>query len=257
MRLISQSKSDSDLLSKHTEFSVKKIETLRDIVNIATKSVWSPIIWRNGERRAVNFLFSDYLVLDFDSSMQLPEAFDTFKDYQCFIATTMSHQKRKRGHICDRFRVVIPWEKRIENLNLYRGNMEALIKNYEADETCVDGGRLYKKSPQVVFFNEGELMEVRNLKPKEQYTENVIPLEAPRIMPGWLQDLINRGVCGEPGRNTAGFKIAAAMFRQGYSDNEILFGLKRSFGVSELSDTELKQIIKSAKKSTMVNRAFP
>lgn len=248
MRLISQSKSDSDLLSKHTEFSVKKIETLRDIVNIATKSVWSPIIWRGGERRAVNFLFSDYLVLDFDSSMQLPEALDTFKDYQCFIATTMSHQKRKKGHVSDRFRVVIPWEKRIENLNLYRGNMEHLVEHYESDADCVDGARLYKKSPQVVFFNEGEPMEVKNIKPKAQYEKNVIPLAPPRIMPGWLQDLINRGMCGEPGRNAAGFKIAAAMFRQGYSDNEVLFGLKKSFGVGDLSDSELNRIVKNARK---------
>lgn len=256
MRFISRSKSDSDLLSKHTEFSNVQIKTLRDIANIATRSVWSPIIWRNGSRNARNFLFSDYAVLDFDSSMQLPEAFDTFKDYTCFIATTLNHQKRKKGHISDRFRVVIPWEKRIENLNLYRANMQHLVKYYEADEACVDGGRLYKRSPVIVFYNEGELMEVKNLKPKE-FNANIIPLEPPKIMPGWLQDLINRGACGNVGRNAAGFKIAAAMFRQGYSDNEVFFGLKKAFSVGDLPDGELKRITKNAKKSTMVNRAFP
>lgn len=219
------------------------------MANIATKHVWSPIVWRGGVRKSENFLFSDYCVLDFDSSMQLLEAYDAFKDYQCFIATTMSHQKRKNGHICDRFRVIIPWEKRIESINIFRGNMQELIKIYEADDACKDGGRLYKPSPGIVFVNEGEPMAVKQLMPKE-YKDNVIPIEPPKIMPGWLQDKINRGVCGNEGRNAAGFKIAACMFRQGYSESEVFFGLKRSFGVNELSDVELKSITKSAKKIT-------
>lgn len=249
MRIVSRSKSASDRLSSHTKFSNHTIKTLRDIADIATKSVWSPIVWRNGERKSENFLFSDYCVLDFDSSMQLPEAYDAFKDFQCFIATTASHQKRKNGHISDRFRVIIPWEKRIESLNLFRGNMQKLIADYEADEACKDGGRLYKASPVIVFVNEGETMPVEDLQVKE-YRDNVIPLEPPKIMPGWLQDKINRGVCGNEGRNAAGFKIAASMFRQGYSETEVFFGLKRSFGVNELSDRELRSITKSAKKIT-------
>jgi hypothetical protein len=249
MRFISRSKSDSDLLSNHTQFSTCTIKTLRDMAEVATKKVWSPIIWKDGARNTKNYLFSDYCVLDFDSSMQLPEAYDSFKDYQCFIATTVSHQKRKNGHISDRFRVVIPWEKRIDDVNLYRANMENLINHYESDEACKDGGRLYKPSPKIVFVNEGDLMPVKNIKLKE-YADNVIPMAPPKIMPGWLQDKINRGVCGNEGRNAAGFKIAADLYRHGYSENEVFFWLKKSFGVNELNDRELKSIARSAKKIT-------
>lgn len=251
MRFISESLSKSSELFHHVNFSVKKIANLRDIVSITKSSVWSPIIWKDGQRRAANFAFSDYAVLDFDNSMQLPEAFDTFKDYQCFIATTMSHQKKKNGHVSDRFRVVIPWEKRITDYQLFRANMQQITRHYESDTDCIDGGRLYKPSPEVVFFNEGELMEVKDIKPAEQYSSNVIAMAPPQNMPGWLQDLINRGSDGHPGRNAAGFKIAAAMLRTGYREQEILAALKKSFGVCDLPDSELTRVVKSAKKSTL------
>jgi hypothetical protein len=247
MRYISESLSASPLLHLHTKFIKKPIRNIGDMTKIITSRIWSPITWR-GSRRSENFQSSDYCALDFDDSLPIYEAMDIFKDYKCIIATTQNHQKEKHGLVADRFRVIIPWERRIDDANEYIFNMQSLIKEYGADAACKDAGRLFKPSLAVVWTNDNEPLPVL------RYSPPPVVSRPPIKNPGWLEDMILRGTEMEPGRNVAAFKIAAASFRCGNGAGETYHMLTRAFGVNTLSENELRKIIKNAEKKTALNQ---
>lgn len=243
MRFISYSLSSSTHLSEHTKFSTTQISNVAMLKVYILKKVWSPIVWKFGERHTDNFDFSDYCGLDFDNTISIHEAIGIFKDYRAVIATTENHQKIKKGEIGDRFRVVMPWERRITSCAEYVHNMTAIIKEYSADSSCKDAGRLFKPSKKIVFANDMDLYPVEPYTPPPPR-----PVKVYTGTPGWLQEMIGRGSDGEEGRNIAGFKIAAAAFRCGADDDEVMEMLNRSYGVETLSFKEKKHVIKSAKK---------
>lgn len=120
-----------------------------------TSNIWSGIVWKDGRRKASNFLFSDVCVLDFDDGqMTLREAQKVFCDQIHILGTTRSHQKEKQGIISDRFRVVIPWERRITDSKEYRYNMEKVVRDYPADSQCVDAARLYFPCKEIVSISD-------------------------------------------------------------------------------------------------------
>jgi len=55
--------------------------------------------WNNSEQ--------DLLILDIDDGLTITEAKEIFKSYKYLIATTKSHQKDKKGLVCDRFRIIL------------------------------------------------------------------------------------------------------------------------------------------------------
>ncbi len=243
MRFLSKSISPSKALTDHVKFEQIKIETMGDALRVINRNVWSPIVWSDGRRCSANFLFSDYCGLDFDDTLTLDDAIGVFKDFRCIIATTENHRKVKNGCYADRFRVVIPWERRITDRAEYVHNMTAAIKEYGADQACKDAGRLFKPSVEVALLNDADDMPVQEVPPKEVARTAVVG----GAMPGWLIDLIARGSDGTPGRNVAAFNIAAACLRNGVSN--VFEVLKSSYGVNTLSDAELIMVVKSAQKA--------
>lgn len=55
--------------------------------------------WNNSEQ--------NLLILDVDDGLTIEDAKIKFKEYRYLIATTKSHQKDKKGKICDRFRIIL------------------------------------------------------------------------------------------------------------------------------------------------------
>jgi hypothetical protein len=104
-----------------------------------TRSPWSPIIYKGGYRKTENFLFSDWCILDFDKDLRLEDAMAMFGHYVHIIAPTRRHDPQGTH----RFRLCIPWEKRIENVDVFKSNMKALINKYKSDQKAKDGGRGY------------------------------------------------------------------------------------------------------------------
>lgn len=243
MRFISYSLSESKDLRFHAKFTATQISNVGLLKLVILKKVWSPIVWKLGERSIANFDFSDYCGLDFDDTLSVDDAIGIFKDYRAVIATTENHRLPKKGEVADRFRVIIPWERRISCQKEYTYNMAALIKEYGADPACKDGGRLFKPSREIVFANDSELL------PVESYVPRTAQQTVYQGTPGWLLDMVARGSDGEPGRNYAGFKIAAAAMKCGATDGEAMQLLNRAYGVQTLEDREKKSIIKSARKS--------
>ena len=155
------------MLSYHTSNDVRSaVRGWRQTfsTSVITTNIWSGITWSGGHRREQNFLFSDYCVLDFDSGeLSLAAAVRSFCDANHIIGTTRSHQRSKADtQPCDRFRVAIPWERRITDIKTYRFNMFKLTEKYPVDPKCIDGARLFFPCTCVVSSSsEGFRQEVR------------------------------------------------------------------------------------------------
>ncbi len=113
--------------------------------------VWSPCVWRDGVRKQDNFLRADWCVLDVDSpEMTLEDACRRFCDMQHIIGTTKSHQKAKGAVTCDRYRVLLRFERPILRLADYRFTMRKIVKRYPVDQQPKDGARFFFPCTQIV-----------------------------------------------------------------------------------------------------------
>lgn len=156
---------------------------------------WSPCVWRDGDKRNANFLHADFLTLDFDSpEMPLAQAVNAFSDMAHVIGTTKSHQKDKGGVVCDRFRVVLKLDSRIERLGDYRETLAFAMRHYPADEACKDGGRFFWPCREIVSVEtDGFTADVQLAPPPGAAFEltgaqaqGVMPKSAVRLLEGWI-----------------------------------------------------------------------
>lgn len=70
---------------------------------------YSPFVFINRTKKSENWNNEkqNILILDVDDGMSIENAKNLFKEYEYFICTTKSHQKEKKGKVCDRFRVIL------------------------------------------------------------------------------------------------------------------------------------------------------
>ncbi len=121
------------------------IYDLNRIARGISSYTWSPIFWDMGQRGEQYFDESHWCAFDFDSpDFTLKDAERAFCDSICIVGTTRSHRLTKGAHgPCDRFRVMVPWERPITDLRTYRYNMERLAQTHAMDKACLDGARLF------------------------------------------------------------------------------------------------------------------
>jgi len=191
---------------------------------IITTHAWSPIIWKNDYARTDNFEFSDFLVLDFDEpgSETLDDINNSLSDHKRIIATTRSHQIEKNGIVCDRFRLIVPWDKRITDYKIYRANYEKVLSKYDwADKSCLDGARFFFPSKKVIYLD-------RDAEYKWEITETIpiLPVEKvekkiPREIPSWCLNFINNGAIYNGSRNLKVFAVALELFERDFNEAEI------------------------------------
>lgn len=157
---------------------------------------WSPCIWRDGDKRNANFLYADLIALDFDSpEMPLAQALNAFSDMAHVIGTTKSHQREKNGVVCDRFRVVLRLDSRIERLDDFRETLRFAMRHYPADEACKDGGRFFWPCKEIVSVEtDGFTCDVQFAPPPSAAFEltaaqasGVMPKSAARLLEGWIE----------------------------------------------------------------------
>lgn len=69
---------------------------------------YSPFRFIGKKKTSENWNNTDQnlIILDIDDGLSITEAKELFKEYQYLMATTKSHQKEKKGVVCDRFRVI-------------------------------------------------------------------------------------------------------------------------------------------------------
>lgn len=133
-----------------------------DLLDVITMGkAYAPAGFKNGHRKNENYLGdTNVIFLDIDSGMTFKEAQELFKDLKCFMVTTRSHQKDKKGVICDRFRVCIKLDKPI-NLDTieYKIAMQAIFDFFgNVDRSTKDPARFYFSSPidSDVWFSQSE-----------------------------------------------------------------------------------------------------
>jgi len=188
------------------------------LTDVITTHAWSPIIFKDGYRGSTNFLYSNWCVLDFDSGYSIEEARRAFCDLIHIIAPTRKHTPDSH-----RFRLAIPWERTISDLETYTHNMSSLVGCFDVDASCKDGARMFFPSRFIHAINlEGEKMEVLPAPPPKDLWirfPTFRDLGHKAIPPRVEQQLEIIYEDGE--RNAAFFHIACELYRSGYDAEEI------------------------------------
>ena len=201
------------------------VNNLHQVAKIALKFMWSGISWHYGHRIQHNFKSAHYCLMDFDGNMELDEALRIFCDCQHIIGVTRNHRVDKNGVIADRFRVVIPFEKPITDLRVYRYNMQKLKSKHDLDRSTLDGARFFFPCREIVSIKtDGFSQEVdENVSDNfESYVTDRARAETDSgVLSSWTRSKIKTKIPkGE--RNTTIFRMAKDLARIGHSVEEIV-----------------------------------
>jgi len=138
---------------------------------------WSPILWKDGIRLSANFIESHYLALDFeDPSISVEDIKRRLFDTWYIIGSTTNHQLPKGDKpSMDRFRVLIPWDRTIINLDQYKYNLDHYTRYYGADNQAKDGARSFVKCREILAENTSEdlyfetVLDLLPIRPRKRY----------------------------------------------------------------------------------------
>ena len=243
---------------------------LERIAECVKRFFWSPIVFKQGHRCQDNFLTSHFCAMDFDDlDMSLQEAMDAFQDCNVIIGTTKSHQRVKGGVVCDRFRVIIPWEKPINDLLTYKYNMSLVAQRYPLDKKATDGARGFWPCNEIVMLQQGpdyECQEVitdfdrlqyedtlggaNHIKIYNKMLENKRKGIMPRNVAKWLDCVIPIGE-----RNEACYRLARDLYVTKLErDAEAVYRFiieSKTYAATEITrklDMEIRARIKSGQK---------
>lgn len=235
----------------------KPISTLARLAKIVADGwAWSPAIYSGQIKNQTNWIGADYLALDFDDGeLTLDAAVKTFCDMACVIGTTMSHQKEKRGRICDRYRVILRLEEFCENFVDYEYTAYKLINHYGSDPTCGDPAKFYKPCREIVFvgdddgFHQDILAKPRWLTFKKNISNELRIRHYAETgeLPDYVTAFLKRGEIYRDGRNSTIFAVAAFLFDCGVSSAKVIQMIGQSpFSREGLRHNEIENAIGSA-----------
>jgi len=224
--------------------------------------VWSPIVWKDGYRKSDNFSHADYCVLDFDDGLRLTDAIErTFCDMNFLIGTTKSHGIEKQGLIADRYRVIIPFTRRITDLNEFCSTMRHYVKFFDSDNTCIDAARFYFPCKTIASV---QILDAEGcLEPIE--CGNVQKVEFKyygKKLPKWIDELLKSDnpieLSLNGSINSIIFRVAAGLATCGITDPEQQFKMIKQSKITEpficprtknkkkgTNDNELIRVIKN------------
>jgi hypothetical protein len=226
---------------------------------------WSPCIWspqktptvattkrpldsvdaKLGYRGNENFLYADFLALDFDDpGITMAEMAQEYRDHAFIIAPTQSNMilkmnaRLKRDIICERFRFVAPLERRIVCPDEYRATVEYYQKKHSTDDSTTDPGRYFKPSISIYAFNlpdvddspigDWETVSVIAAKKKKEYKGVHSTFGNKKLIPKKeTNDLIQNGRLF-PGlaRNSSIFEASCDLFRCGRDFDDVIYTMR-------------------------------
>lgn len=115
----------------NTDISFSNLYKICSISNIQ----YSPYMFVNDglrHNRNWNNDKQNLLIFDIDDGMSIDEAKYKFRKFTYLIVTTKSHQKNKKGKVCDRFRVILP-ATNIPKGELYFSMLDIMSKEIPMD----------------------------------------------------------------------------------------------------------------------------
>lgn len=120
---------------------VVEIENDEQLIEVVTSFAFSPFVFKKA-RLQEDFVSTDFLVIDIDSGMTIPEAEAKVEELKitCLCIPTTSH--RPEAH---RFRLIMPLSRTIYKLDEFIASMQKLVESFpSADPSCVtDSARYY------------------------------------------------------------------------------------------------------------------
>jgi hypothetical protein len=222
------------LLSSSVNYCIKEtsrfrsttINSFEDVKNII-KHDWSPIVWKQGQRKKDNFQSCELLVLDVDNDGDAIFTIEAAKNYleqhglAYIIAPSRSHQKEKGGKVRDRFRIIIPLEEPILAAEAYEEFYVNITEELDGigvvvDNSCKDGGRFFFASPNVYSeCFDGCCLVYRQKKKKKCADKSADKKAGKRLYENSDGGMLTEKVpVGE--RNSTLFKRACKAYRLGY-----------------------------------------
>ena len=242
---------DTKNIHFHALYSHGYIQEEGNLRNIARRildgHITSPNVYEGGVRRGKNWLFADYLVLDFDDpGMGLQEACNYFKDMCHFIAITKSHGKIKKGVKCDRFRVWLKLEQRCTDGAKYTFNTKHLAKKLNADSQAIDLARKFLPSPKIIQGNMNGCLYTLLPKPVQP---KIKPLSLRhslnKYIPMWAKTVLEGGVASGS-RNYTCYSLGKWLGKNGFSIQEICSMIRSSPIAQEgFPSQEIEQAVRS------------
>lgn len=230
----------------HRHFDARAVLKISDFVSIITKAVWSPIIWKEGLRRRDHFAACKYAALDFDDGRwTLDDAQRHCREnkFSFIIGTSKSHQKEKKtltGKVsppCDRFRLVIPFDRLVTDRFEYEASMRHLTDVYPCDPACVDAARFFYPCKEIVawFIDEAKLpvqdgaVVAEELEAVEgRQAEAAALARETGIIPSWVAMVLRAGVGPDQSRHQMSYRLGATLTGAGWSEEAVVAAIMRS-----------------------------
>lgn len=199
-----------------------KVADTMDLERIAkciVSFVWSPSVFNHGHRAERNFLGSNFLSLDFeDERYTLPDAQLDFCDFNHIIGTTRNHRKIKDGRVMDRFRVIIPVEETMRDLETYRYNIGLIIKKFPADRKCKDGARMFYPCSEIYQFR-SDGFNASVSKPETKVSVTFDAYHRAGLLTPFVLRCFRRGA--KPGfRNNTAFAVSMDLAKSRYTQQQ-------------------------------------
>lgn len=223
-------------------------DDLASIARVISTYVWSPNQWLDGgRRREASWTRALYCVLDFDDGdVTIEQAKRTFADCIHIIGTTRSHQKPKGDFpACDRFRVVLKFERPIENLREFRASMGYWIGRFGSDSQCIDGARFYWPCEKIISIcGDGDTVEVVEPPPPAP-TPDYSAYRLEKAIPAWARGVL---LLGAPRgrRNSTCYRLGVYLSQCGFCTEEILHLISHS--PIDLPDDEAARAVTNGAK---------
>eukprot|EP00918_Siedleckia_nematoides_P008886 GHVU01019495.1.p1 GENE.GHVU01019495.1~~GHVU01019495.1.p1 ORF type:complete len:684 (+),score=52.44 GHVU01019495.1:1607-3658(+) len=142
-----------------TSFVSKVITSLKELASICKNYSHSGQVWAKGTRNKKNFLHADMLMIDVDEGCSVERFKSIFKKELYLLVTSKSHQKDKKGKICDRFHVYFPLASRCSCGAWYEKAARAFCEKYQFVDShaSIDTARFYYPSFKAKFsVNKGK-----------------------------------------------------------------------------------------------------
>lgn len=240
------------------------------MATVIGKYVNSVCVWKGGQRKKENFLYAEWLSLDFDGGVSLQYVKENlFCDMKCLIGTSRNHLKPKHGVIAERFHVYLKLTKPITDMHTYEHKAKELIDSYGADTKCGTAAA-YLFPSNVVFINPDGYTEDHKIYTPPQPTKEddvVTPTyDAMRKaqyffrrtgrFTGWLQSFLEEGAIPKwrAGRNDTCYVAALRMLSVGLKPAEVIHALKKApFDKKGFRVSEYETTVKSALKYIRTN----
>jgi len=221
--------------------------SIEDLAEDCTARLNSPVVWIAGIRKASNFVFSEFAVIDIDQGeFSLAEAQNVFKDFVHIIGTTKSHQRLKGNKIADRFRIFVALERRVTSAKEYAATNESLARQYGGDLQAIAAHMAFMPLRQIVSVSSaGKKFPVAKFEPPQvsKPIPKALAMGSGHRIPHYIQRWLDGG-CPDGERNLTCFKAACGLLKRGFNEDEVM-NLLLSSAIPISTSTEVVQEIRS------------